>query len=271
LPTVGYDFSDAGDFADFVTLEPGQYVFKFTNADASQKSTAGNKKVIVDLIVVKAGVKKNAWGEGGLVRQHWNTTGGASGRFRSFLEALGATTKTKGSLKLEKYYEEEIGATVTKVPGQKLDADGNVVYFNDLRGLMPGAQMRSIIGAAEDEDEDEYEDDEDVEEEEVEEDEEEEEDEEDDEEAEDDEDEEEEEDEDEEEDDEGDEEEEEFLTPEDIKTMKMPEAKELAKEYGISTRPPKGKTLTIALLRKRLIDGIDWEGAEEEEDEEDPF
>lgn len=271
MPTVAYDFADAGDFADFVVAEPGQYVLKFTTADASQKSSAGNKKVIVDLIVVKSGVKKNAWAEGGLIRQHWNTSGGASGRFRDFLAALGHNFKEKGSLKLEKYYEGEIGATITKVPGKKLDEEGNLVYFNDLRGLMPGEQMRAIIGAAEEEL---FEEDEELEEdeEEVEEDEEEEEDdEEDDEEAEDDEDEEEEEDEDEEEDEEGDEEEEEFLTPEDVKTMKMAEAKKLAKEYGISTRPPKGKKLTIALLRKRLLDGIDWEGGEEEDEEEDPF
>lgn len=260
MPTVGYDFSDAGDFADFVTLEPGNYVFKFSNADASQKSSAGNKKVIIDLIVTEAS-PANRWAIGGLVRQHWNTSGASSGRFRDFLTALGHNLKEKGTLKLEKYYEEEIGARVIKTPGQKPDAEGNLVYFNDLRQLMPGDQMREILGAAaadEDTGEEDIEDDDEVEEEEDEE-------EDDVEEAEDDEDEEEEEDAEEEEEDEDDEE---YLTLDDLKTMKLPDLIELAKENDISTRAPKGKKLTVGVMRKRLEALFE---EEEEEGEEDPF
>jgi len=196
-----------------------------------------------------------------------NTTGGASGRFRDFLAALGATPKAKGTLKLEKFYEEELGARVTKVPGKDLDAEGNPVFFNDLRQLMPGDQMRDIIGDAEDEDIDDE--DEDVEEEEEEDEEEsEEEDEEDDEEAEDDEDEEEEEDEDEDEEAEDDDEEEEELTLEDLKGMKLADLRAVAEANEVSLKPPKGGKLTAVILRKRLEALFD---EDEEEGEEDPF
>ena len=261
MPTVSYDFNEAGDFADFLVLEPGKYVFKFKSAEAG-KSKAGNPKVIVDLIVAATGSPDHDWAIGGLVRQHMNTTGGASGRFRDFIGALGYNPKEKGSLKLEKYFEKEIGASVIKTVGENTDEAGNPVYFNDLRTLIPGDQMRKMIGALDDDEDEEEEDEIEEEEEDLEDEEEEAEDdeEEDDEEEEDEDDEEEEEDE--------DDEEEEELAFEDLKSWKLPELKELAKEYDISTRAPKGKKLTPAIMRKRLE--VIFE-EEEEEGEEDPF
>ncbi len=268
MPTVSYDFNEAGDFADFVTLEAGNYVFKFSEADASQKSKAGNPKAIVDLIVTAAS-PANSWAVGGLSRQHLPTRGEASGRFRDLLAALGVPAKKKGSLKLEKYYGNEIGARVTKVAGDKPDAEGNTMWFNDLKQIMPGEQMRAILGLEDEEEEveDEEEDIEEVEEEEEEE-KEVEEDDEDEEEEEEDEEDEEDEDEDDYEEDEEEEEEEEELSLEDLKGMKLAELKELGKEYDISTRAPKGKKLTSAIMRKRLA--TLWDD-DEEEDEEDPF
>ncbi len=252
MPTVSYDFKDASEFADFVTLEPGNYVFRFKEADASEKSKAGKPKVIVDLIVTGASVG-NEWVVGGLLRQHWPTRGEGSGRFRDFLSALGYDFKTRGSLKLEKYYEDEIGARVTKAAGDQPDAEGNTMYFNDLHQLMPGEQMRSILGLDEVEEEEEEDEAEEEEDEEVEEEEE----------VEEDEDEEEEEDDEEEED-----EEEEELSLEDLDDMNLKALREMAKEYDISTKAPKGKKLTSAILRKRLA--VLWED-DKDEDEEDPF
>jgi len=263
VPTIAYDFNEAGDFADFIVLEAGNYVFKFKGAEPG-KSKAGNPKAVVDL-VVSAASPGNAWAIGGLVRQHWATKGGSSGKFRDFLAALGATPKEKGSLKLEKFFEKEIGARVIKTPGDETDAEGQTVWFNDLRGMMPGDQMRKILGASEEEDDEEYEEEE---EEEIEDDDEEEEVEE----GEEDEDEEDEEDEEEEESDEDEEEEdddeEEELTLEDLKSMKLPELIEVAKVNDVSTRAPKGKKLTVGIMRSRLAKLFE---DEEDEGEEDPF
>jgi hypothetical protein len=264
LPTVGYDFNDAGDFADFVVLENGPYVFSFKEADASQKSSAGNKKVIISL-VVEAASPANRHFVGGMIRQHWPTSGGASGRLRDFFRALGIKlSKDKGQLKLEKYYGDEIGAIVSKKAGDRTDEDGNTMWFNELSRMMPGDQMRDILAAqAEEEDEeeeeldeeDEEEEDDDVEEDEDDEEEEEEEDAEEDEEEEDD-----------------DEDDEEFLTIEEMRELPIKELRELAKENGISIKPPKGKT---KLDRRVLVKRLEklWEEEEEDEDdgEEDPF
>jgi len=280
MPTVSYDFNEASDFADFVVLDPGNYVFIFREADATQKSKAGKPKVVVDLIVSGAS-PANQWTIGGLVRQHWPTRGEGSGRFRDFLSALGYDFKTKGSLKLERYYEDEIGARVSKAAGDRLGDDGEVMFFNDLHQLMPGQQMRDILGL--DDEEDIIDVEEEEEDEEVEEVEEEEIDEEDDEEEEDEEEEEEdeeeteedeaEEDEEEEPDDENEEEEEgeEGIDLEDLDDMNLKALREMAEEYDISTKAPRGKKLTSAILRKRLA--VLWEDEEEdnEEDEEDPF
>lgn len=269
-PTVSYDFNDAAEFADFVVLEPGNYVFSFKSADATQKSKAGNPKVIVDLIITGASAG-NEWAIGGLLRQHWPTRGEGSGRFRDFLSALGYNFKTKGSLKLERYYEDEIGARVTKAAGDQLTDDGQTMYFNDLHQLMPGEQMKGILGLDDDEAEEAEEaeeeevEEEEIEEEEVEEDEEDEEvEEEDEDEAEEDE----EEDDGEEEEEEEEDDEEESLELEDLDAMNLKELREIAKEYDISTKAPKGKKLTSAILRKRLA--VLWE-EDEDEDEEDPF
>ncbi len=263
-PTVSYDFNEASDFADFIVLEPGNYVFTFREADASQKSKKGNPKVVVDLIV--SGASESAqWTIGGLLRQHWPTRGEGSGRFRDFLSALGYNFKTKGSLKLERYYEDEIGARVTKAAGDRLGDDGEVMFFNDLHQLMPGEQMRSILGLDDVEEEEEPEEPEEEEEEDAEEEEEAEEEETEEDEAEDDE----EEESDDEDEEEGEEEEdEEGITIEDLDDMNMKALRELAGEWEVSTRAPKGKKLTSAILRKRLAATYE---EEEEEGEEDPF
>ncbi len=262
MPTVSYDFNEASDFADFIVLEPGNYVFTFREADATQKSKAGNPKVVVDLIVSGAS-ESQQWAVGGLLRQHWPTRGEGSGRFRDFLSALGYNFKTKGSLKLERYYEDEIGARVTKAAGDRLGDDGEVMFFNDLHQLMPGEQMRGILGLDDDEGEEEVEE-EPEEEEEVEEEEEAEEEETEEDEAEEDE----EEESDDEDEEEGAEEEEEGIAIEDLDGMNLSALKELAKEWEVSTRAPKGKKLTSAILRKRLAATYE---EEEEEGEEDPF
>lgn len=271
MPTISYDFSDAAEGGDFVTLENGLYVFEFVKVDA-EKSKAGNPKAVVMLKVALAEPSRKYF-EGGMITQHWPTTGKASFRFRSFLEAIGALKgKDKGSAKLEKYYGEEIGARVTVRAGDQLDDSGNAMYFNDLSMILPGEQVRKMIegqaGADDeyDDEEDEEEEDEDVEEEEddeeVEDDDEDEEDEEDEEEDEEDEDDEDEDDEEEEEDDDD------FLTEEDLKGMSLEELVALAKEYDISTRKPAGKKLTKSVMIKRL--SVLFE-EDEEEEEEDPF
>jgi hypothetical protein len=53
--------------------------------------------------------------------------------------------------------------------------------------------------------------------------------------------------------------------------MNLSELKELAKEYDISTTPPKGKKLTKAIMLKRLEALFEEDEDEDEGDEEDPF
>lgn len=268
MPTIAYDFSDAAEGGDFVTLENGLYVFEFIKVDA-EKSKAGNPKAVVHLKVTLAEPSRKYF-EGGMITQHWPTTGKASFRFRSFLEAVGALKgKDKGSAKLEKYYGEEIGARVSTRPGDQLDDGGNAMLFNDLSMILPGDQVRQMIEGKSRADE-EYDDEEEDEETEAEEEDDEEDEE--DEEVEDDEDEEDEEDEEDDEDDDEDEDEdeEELLSEDDLKKMSLDELVELAKEYDISTRKPAGKKLTKAIMLKRLA--VLFEEEEEEEDEEeDPF
>ena len=236
--TIEYDYTEAGEGGDFVVLEEGRYVLKLIKA-ANGESKAGNPKAVVDfeVMVGKSGI-------GGIVRQDWPTTGAASFRWRDFLKALGVKLPKsgKGKLDIRKLYGTEIGAIATIEEGDERD-------FTNLKGLMPGDQMRAMLG--EDEDEDEFEDEED--------------DEEDDEEG----------DEDEEDDDEDDDEEddEEEVTKADLKAMDLDELKELADEWEVSTRKPKGKNLTKTIMLKRLgkfIDSLEEEG-EDDEDDEEPF
>lgn len=264
MPQISYDFSDAAEGGDFITLENGLYVFKFVKAEAG-KSGAGNPKAVVTLEVAAAQPSNEAF-VGGMITQHWPTTGKAAFRFRSFLAALGALKgKDKGSLKLEKHYGDEIGARTIQRSGDQADDSGNYMVFNDLQGILPGDQVRKMLGVLDDdEDEEEELEDEDEEDEEEEEEAEEEETEEDDDEEDEDED-------DEDEEDDEEEEEEEYLTVDDLKTMKLPELKELAEENDISTRAPKGKKLTVAVMRKRLQVLFEEEDEDEEEAEEDPF
>ncbi len=246
--TIAYDYTEAGEGGDFVVLEEGRYVLKLIKA-ANGESKAGNPKAIVDFVVV---VGKS--GQGGVVRQDWPTTGAASFRWRDFLKALGVKLPKsgKGKLDIRKYYGDEIGAIATIEEGDERS-------FTNLKGLMPGDQMRAMLGEGEDEDEDEDEDEFPEE----------------DEDEEDDEQEDEDEDEDEEEDDEDDDEEddEEEVTKADLKAMDLDELKELADEWEVSTRKPKGKNLTKTIMLKRLnkfIDSLAEEDDDEDEDEE-PF
>lgn len=261
MPQISYDFSDAAEGGDFVTLENGLYVFELVKVEAG-KSKSNQPKAVVTLKVTGASGSNEVY-MGGIINQHWPTKGKAAFRFRSFLAALGVSSKDKGSVKIEKYYGDEIGARVTTTPGSQPDESGNYMMFNELNGLIPGEQARKMLGLLDDDDdeeEEEAEEEEEDEEEDVEEDEEEE-----------DEDEEDDEEDDDEEEDEEDEEEEEYLTLDDLKTMKLPELKELAEENDISIKPPKGKKLTVAIMRKRLAALFEDEEGDEEDEEEDPF
>ena len=248
--TISYDYTEAGEGGDFVVLEEGRYVLKLIRA-ATGESKAGNPKAVVDFKVVvgKSGI-------GGTVRQDWPTTGAASFRWRDFLKALGVKLpkSKKGKLDIRKYYGTEIGAIATIEEGDERD-------FTNLKGLMPGDQMRAMLGEDEVEEEDEFEEDDDEETTDVEE-----EDEEDDVEDEGDEDEE-----DDEDDDVDDDEEE--VTKADLKKMDLDELTELADEWEVSTRKPKGKTLTKKTMLVRLnkfIDALAEEDGDEEDDAE-PF
>ena len=249
MPTVQYDFDETEELGDFVTLVPGRYVFEFVKAETGE-SKAGNPKAVVQLKVVAAHRQGEAF-VGGVISQHWPTTGKAAFRFRAFLQAIGALKgKSKGTLKLERFYGKTIGAFSKLTEGEQTDEAGNPVYFNDLSQIVPGDQMLDLLEGHESEEDDE---DEELEDEEVE--------------VEDDEDDDEEFDEDE---DDDEEEEGEEMTPEDLDDMSLAELRELAEEYGVSTRPPKGKKkLMASTLRKRLVQEL-WEDDEDEDDEE-PF
>lgn len=239
--TLSYDFNEAAEGGQFITLPEGRFVFKFIKAEAG-KSGAGNPKAIVSLEVV--GSAKGDGFDGGVITQHWPTTGKASFRFRDFLAAIGFKPKAKGKLDLRKYYGTEIGAIVTLTDGDEGD-----IQFNDLKGIVPGDQMRAMLGL-DDEDEEYDEDEEDEEDFE-----------------------EEEEDEDLEDDEDEDEDEDEEITEADIKEMSLDEMKELAEEWEVSTRKPRGKNLTKTIMRKRLVEYLDSFDEEEEDEDEDeePF
>jgi hypothetical protein len=242
--TISYDYTEAGEGGDFVTLEEGRYVLKLIKA-ATGESKAGNPKAIIDFEVLegKSGI-------GGTVRQDWPTTGAASFRWRDFLKALGVELpkSKKGKLDIRKYYGTEIGALATIEEGDERD-------FTNLKNLMPGDQMRALLGVDdEEEDEEEY-DEEDEEEEEEEEEEEDEEDEDEDE-------------------DEDEEDDEEVVTKADLKSMDLDELKELADEWEVSTRKPKGKNLTKRVMLTRLnkfIDELEEEADADEDEDEEPF
>ena len=254
--TLNYDFNEASEGGDFVTLNGGRYIFKLIKVE-SGKSNAGNPKAVVSLAVVRA-TGSNKIFEDGVINQHMATTGKASFRFRDLLKALKVKTSGKGKVNLKKYYGKEIGALVTLAPGD----DGDMM-FNDLKLIVPGDQMHDIL----DDIEEDFDDDEEDEEDEVEE-------------VEDDDDFDEDEDEDDEdefdeddEDDEGDEddEEDEEITKADLREMDLDELKVLGKEWEVSTRKPRGKNLTKGIMRKRLADFIDSLDEDEEDDEEEPF
>ena len=297
--TINYDFDEAAEGGDFVTLSEGRYVFKVIKVEGGE-SKAGNPKAVVTL-QVEAGKEEYI---GGVITQHWPTSGGASFRFRDFLKAVGVEPKTKGKADLRKSYGKTIGAIVTLREG---DEDGS--FFNDLKGLMPGRMMLDLLGI-EESDEDEEEDGEG-------------EDEEDGDESEDVRDwtedelkemdlgglkelaeewevstkkpagkkltqavlrtrlleafEEAQEDEGEDGDEDEDEDEDEgAITEDDLKKMDLDELTELAEDWDVSTRKPRGKTLTAATMRKRLATSIeesedeDEDGGEDEDDGE-PF
>lgn len=253
MTTVGYDFSETEEFGDYVTLTPGRYVFKLARLEKAE-SAAGNPKVVATLEVVAG----NPAYIGGMITQHWVTAGKGAFRFRSFLKAIGAEPKgEKGKIQLGKYIgKATFGARVSLREGSDINEAGEPVYFHELSQILPTEQYRDLL------DDEEYEEeleDEALDEEEEEEEEDFEEDEEEDEDEDDDEDE--------------DEDEEEDFGPEDLKDMDLAELKAIAKEYGISTKPPKGKQrLSKSVLVNRIVDELfSEEEDDDEEDEEDPF
>jgi hypothetical protein len=249
--TISYDYNEAAEGGDFVTLEEGRYVLKLIKAVGGE-SKAGNPKAMVQFEVMegKSGI-------GGVVQQDWPVTGGASFRWRDFLKAVGVKLPKsgKGKIDLRKYYGTEIGAIATIEEGDERD-------FTNLKSLMPGDQMRAMLGL-DDEDADPLDEDEDEDEEEYEEDEDEDEEDE----TEEDEDDDEDEDEDEDDDDE-------VVTKADLKEMDLDELKELADEWEVSTRKPKGKNLTKRVMLTRLnkfIDSLEEEEGDDEDEDEEPF
>lgn len=243
MTTISYDFSEAGEGGDFVTLREGRYVFKLVKVEGG-KSGQGNPKAIVTLAVA---APEGAFVDG-LINQHWPTTGAGAFRFRALLKALGVSGKEKGKVNLAKYYGKEIGARVTLSEGRPRD-DGTAMLFHELNGIVPGSQMRAVLGdeeGDEDEDfEDEYSDEEETEEESSEEEADE------DDEAEDD---------------------DEDITPDDVREMDLTELKELAEEWGISTKPPKGKSrLSKAVMVKRILEEFEDDEDDEEDEDEEPF
>ena len=237
--TLTFDFGDAAAGGDWVTIPAGRYVFRLVKAEAGQ-SKAGKPKAIVQFEVL---VSSDPIWVGGIIVQHWPTKGPASFRFRDFLKAIGHKAGERGKVQLAKYYGAELGAVATVTEGD----DGN--EFNDLRGLVPGAQMRDILGDSygsneEDEEENEEIDDGPPFE----------------------------------EDDDSDENKEaddtEEFTIDDINKMALAELREIAEEFEVSTEPAEGKNrLSAPQLRKRLISELFTEDDEGDEDDEDaePF
>ena len=237
--TLSYDFSDAAEGGDFVVVPPGRTVFKFVGVDASEKSAAGNPKAIVRLEVVAHAREEFV---GGLISQHWNTTGKASFRFRDFLTAIGYKAKTKGKLDLRKYYGKTIGAIVSITLGEDEETE-----FNNLSRIVPGKTMLALMDEDEPE-KDDYDEDEDEEEsdgtqkdtssEEG--------------------------------DDESQDGDEESFSAEDVADMELAELKEICEEYDVSVKPVSGKTrVSASQLRKRILAELFEDDGED--DDEEPF
>lgn len=245
--TINYDFNDAAEGGDFVTLDAGRYIFKLIKV-ISEKSKAGNPMATVTLQVTAA-TGANEIYEDGVVTQHWPTNGKAAFRFRDFLVALRVKSSNAGKINLKKYYGKEIGAVVSVRP-----SDDGEQTFNDLKGIVPGDQMRAILFP--DDEEEDFDEDDDVED--VDDDVEEDVDDDDDGDGNDD-------------DwgDDDDDEEGEEVTKDDLKEMSVDELKELAEDWEVSTRKPRGKTLTKGIMRKRLADYIDSLEEDEEDSDDD--
>lgn len=234
MSTFGYDFSEAEEMGDFVTLTPGRYIFALQSVEKGE-SASGNPKAVIRLRVVAG----NDAYIGGVITQHWPVTGKGAFRFRAMLKAFGVNFKDKGKINLGKYVDEEFGARVTLTEGNELNEAGEKVWFHELNAILPAEQYADLLDDEDLEEDDEEEDDFEDEEEDIEE-----------------------EDEDDEEFEEGEE-----ITVEDLEDMNLDELKELAEEWDVSTKPAKGKKkLTQAQMRARLGKVIE-EMAEEEEDE----
>lgn len=245
--TLSYDFSEAAEGGDFVTLDPGRYVFKVTKAKAGE-SGAGNPKVTVTLEVAAG----NPAYEGGIIQQDWPITGAGAFRFRSFLKALDIDPKERGKINLAKHYGKEVGAIVRLEEGNRASEDGTFRLFHQLNGIVPGSIMRAQLGEDDEFEDDEFEDEEEIEDEELEDEEEDLEDEE-----------------------EEDDEEEVEVDEDYIMTLDLAELKELAAEVEVSTRKPRGSNLTKTIMRKRFLTWLEEqeEDADDEDDndDEEPF
>lgn len=229
--TFGYDFSDAEEMGDFVTLTPGRYIFALQSVEKGE-SASGNPKAVLRFRVVAG----NPAYEGGVISAHWPVTGKGAFRFRAMLKAFGVKFSDKGKVNLQKYIDEEFGARVSLTEGKERNEAGEIIYFHELNAILPSSQYADLLDGSVDEDEDEEEE---LEDEEVEE-----------------------------EDDEEDDGE--PITVEDLDEMNLAELKELAEEWEVSTKPDKGKTkVTQAMLRKRLAAVIEEAEEEEEDGDED--
>ncbi|KKN04444.1 hypothetical protein LCGC14_1097320 [marine sediment metagenome] len=236
--TFSYDFQETEEYGDFVTLTPGRYIFALTKVK-KDVSAAGNPKAVVTLAVVAGG---NDAYIGGIINQHWPTSGAGAFRFRAMLKALGVNVKDRGKVALEKYIDDKFGARVTLQEGKEKNEAGETVWFHELNAILPPSQYADLLEEDEDEEyEDEEEETEEAEEEETEEDE---------------------------------DEEDEGVSVEDLDEMSLVELKELAEDWEISTKPDKGKKkLTMAQMRRRLAAFIEEaededEGEDEDEEEE---
>ena len=260
--TLTYDFSDAVEGGSFVTLPPGRYAFKLISVTPAE-SNAGNPKAVVQLEVV-AGSGGDEY-IGGIITQHWPTTGKASFRFRDFLMALKSSVKERGKLDMRKLYGKTIGGVVSIKLGEDEETE-----FNDLSRIVPGKTMLALLGdddddenddddlASDDDDGDDDGDDDDVP-------------------TDDDDDDDNDDDNDDEDDDDdeddgksSEEEDSSSFTVEDVADMDLATLKSICEEYEIKLTIPEGKTrLSAAILRKRVI--AELFADEEEDNDEEPF
>ena len=231
MSTFSYDFTEAGDFGDFVTLTPGRYVFEFIKIEAGQ-SAAKNPKAIVTLKVAAVEGGAAEIYIGGVINQHWPTTGAGAGRFQSFIKALGIKSKERGKVNLAQKYGEEIGAIVELEQGKELRDDGSPMFFHNLKAIHPGAQYRAMMDLEDEDEPDGPEEDEEPE------------------------------------DDEG---EDEPWTAEDFEGITLADLKQIAEDNDISIEPDAGKSkLSAAAMRARLIEAlVDEDEDEDDEDDED--